>query len=148
MLSHSCLIQDFNWWKVWTAGKPIQHPNSSPMKSCFCKYARPSLKIVIWIGAHVALIPVYKPVFTFLQRWCLSTCSSCQFQNFNLYLWISFWTVFRQRILEVFLKPCNDFHHIIISIRYWFSALSFAHRDFSRLSESFDDMMHCSWWDI
>ena len=46
----------FNWWKVWTAGKPVQHLDSSTTKQCCCnrcrmwfnivflKYARPSLK--------------------------------------------------------------------------------------------------------
>ncbi len=28
------------------------------------------------------------------------------------------------------------------------SALSLTHRDFSSFSESFDDVMHCRWWDL
>ncbi len=43
-------------WKIWTAGRPIEHPDSSTMKPCCCnscsmwfcivllKYTRPSLK--------------------------------------------------------------------------------------------------------
>ena len=46
----------FCWWKVWTAGRPVQCLDSSPVKSCCCdgrgmwfnivllKYAMPSLK--------------------------------------------------------------------------------------------------------
>ncbi len=56
-------------WKIWTAGRPIQHPDSSTTKpgccnSCsvwFCIVllkAFPEIDIV-WRGAYVALKPLY-----------------------------------------------------------------------------------------
>ena len=52
-----CHIWCFSWWKVWTAGRPVQHPDFFTItKSCCCdrcsvwssmvliKYVRPSLK--------------------------------------------------------------------------------------------------------
>ena len=31
-----------SWWKVWTAGRPLQHPNSSTTKTC--SYNRLSMR--------------------------------------------------------------------------------------------------------
>lgn len=50
MVSHFCLKQDsscstvlgllccivLSWWKVWNAGRPVQQPDSSTIKSCCC----------------------------------------------------------------------------------------------------------------
>ncbi len=54
-------------WKIWTAGRPIQHPDSSTTKPCCCnscsmwfcivllKYTRPSLKYTSSGGEHMLL---------------------------------------------------------------------------------------------
>ncbi len=58
-------------WKIWTAGRPIQHLDSSTMKPCCCnscsmwfcivllKYTRSSLKYTSSGGEHVGLKPFY-----------------------------------------------------------------------------------------
>ncbi len=65
--------------------------------------------------------------------------------------------VYRQWFLEVFLGPFRYVNDRILpmsdavsseglkttGIQQKSSALSFTHRDFSRFSESFDDIMHC-----
>ncbi len=70
--------------------------------------------------------------------------------------------VYRQWFLEVFLGPfCNVDDRIMpmsdavssegpktTGIKQRSSALSLTHRDFSSFSESFDDVMHCRWWDL
>ncbi len=51
-------------WKIWTAGRPFQHPDSSTTKPCCCNscsmcFALSCWKDVIWRGAYVALKPLY-----------------------------------------------------------------------------------------
>ncbi len=59
-------------WKIWTAGRPIQHPDSSTTKPCCCNCCSvwfcivllntqglPWNRNVIWRGAYVALKPLY-----------------------------------------------------------------------------------------
>ena len=57
----------FCWWKVWTAGRSVQHLDSSPAKPCCCygcsvwfsivllKYARPSLREMLSGWEHLLL---------------------------------------------------------------------------------------------
>ncbi len=58
-------------WKIWTAGRPIQHLDSSTAKPCCCNscsvwfcivllQAFPEID-VIWRGAYVAVKPLYTP---------------------------------------------------------------------------------------
>ncbi len=70
--------------------------------------------------------------------------------------------VYRQWFLEVFLGPFSNVNDRIMpmsdavssegpkttGIQQRSSALSLTHRDFSSFSESFDDVMHCRWWDL
>ncbi len=70
--------------------------------------------------------------------------------------------VYRQWFLEVFLGPFSNVNDRIMpmsdavssegpkttGIQQRSSALSLMHRDFSSFSESFDDVMHCRWWDL
>ncbi len=45
-------------WKIWTAGRPIQHPDSSTTKPCCCNSCSmwyPAEIHVVWRGAYVAL---------------------------------------------------------------------------------------------
>ncbi len=70
--------------------------------------------------------------------------------------------VYRQWFLEVFLGPYINVNDRIMpmsdavsseglkttGIQQRSSALSLTHRDFSSFSESFDDFMHCRWWDL
>ncbi len=52
-------------WKIWTAGRPIQHPDSSTTKPCCCNSCSMWICIVLlkctsfWRGAYVALKPLY-----------------------------------------------------------------------------------------
>ncbi len=62
-------------WKIWTAGRPIQHPDSSTTKPCWCNSRSitqyvvlhcpaeinlvfPEI-VIVWRGAYVALKPLY-----------------------------------------------------------------------------------------
>ncbi len=70
--------------------------------------------------------------------------------------------VYRQWFLEVFLGPFSNVNDRIMlmsdavssegpktkGIQQKSSALSLTHRDFSSFSYSFDDVMHCRWWDL
>ncbi len=70
--------------------------------------------------------------------------------------------VYRQWFLEVFLGPFSNVNDRIMlmsdavssegpkttGIQQRSSALSLTHRDFSSFSETFDDVMHCKWWDL
>ncbi len=67
-------------WKIWTAGRPIQHPDSSTTKPCcfnscsmwFCIEIHVTAEIhVIWREAYVALKPLY------FQHSCLPKHASC-----------------------------------------------------------------------
>ena len=72
--SHSCLIQDsgcstvwtfvisfydapnvFYWWKVWTADRPVQHLDSSPVKLCCCDGCSMWFSIVLLIYPRSSL---------------------------------------------------------------------------------------------
>ncbi len=71
--------------------------------------------------------------------------------------------VYRQWFLEAFLGPFSNVNDRIMPMsdavssegpnttgrasKKRSSALSLTHRDFSSFSESFDDVMHCRWWD-
>ncbi len=104
-------------WKIWTAGRPIQHPDSSTTKPC-----------------------------------CCNSCS----------MWFYIVLLKYTRFLEVFLGPFSNVNDRIMpmsdavsseglkttGIQQRSSALSLTHRDFSSFSESFDDVMHCRWWDL
>ncbi len=52
-------------WKIWTAGRPIQHQDSSTMKPCCCNSCSMWFCIVlmkytfVWRGEYVALKPLY-----------------------------------------------------------------------------------------
>lgn len=37
----------FNWWKAWTAGRPVQQPNSSTVKPCCCQRCSMQFSIVL-----------------------------------------------------------------------------------------------------
>ncbi len=64
--------------------------------------------------------------------------------------------------LEVFLGPFSNVNNRIMpmsgavssegpkttGIQQRSPALSLTHKDFSSFSESFDDVMHCRWWDL
>ncbi len=70
--------------------------------------------------------------------------------------------VYRQWFLEVFLGPFSNVNGqqscrwviAVSSEGRWPRAstkvfgLSLMHRDFSSFSETFDDVMHCRWWDM
>ncbi len=70
--------------------------------------------------------------------------------------------VYWRWFLEVFLGPFSNVNDRImpmsdavspegpktIGIQQRSSDLSLMHRDFSSFSESFDDVMNCSWWDL
>ncbi len=70
--------------------------------------------------------------------------------------------VYRQWFLDVFLGPFSNVNDRIMpmsdavssegpkttGIQQRSSALSLTHRDFFSFSESFDDVMHCRWWDL
>ncbi len=70
--------------------------------------------------------------------------------------------VFGQWFLEAFLGPFSNVNDIIMpmsdavssegpktkGIQQRSSALSLMHRDFSSLSESFDYILDCRWWDL
>ncbi len=70
--------------------------------------------------------------------------------------------VYRQWFLEVFLGLFSNVNNRIMpmsdavssegpkttGIQQRSSALSLTHRDFSSFPETFDDVMHCRWWDL
>jgi len=87
------------------------------------------------------------------RRW---QCSWIMFTFGFFFTWkpafVDWHGVHRQSFLEVFLSPCSDFQDRIVffiqgtkitRIKYWFSAMSLAHRDVSRFAKSFDDTMYC-----
>ncbi len=57
-------------WKIWTAGRPIQHPNSSTTSHAVVIHkAFPEID-VIWRGAYVALKIIYLSAFTVPSKTC------------------------------------------------------------------------------
>ncbi len=63
-------------WKIWVAGRPIQHIDSSITKPCCCNscsmwFCIVLLKCVIWRGAYVALKPlIYLSAFIVPSKTC------------------------------------------------------------------------------
>lgn len=83
-------------------------------------------------------------------------------QRFILHVWMQWWTVFTDNTLQKCLwvnavisiielcvfnaVPPEDL--IITAIQYWFLNFSLAYRNLSGFSESFNDTMYCTCWNL
>ena len=82
----------FSWWKIWTAGRFVQHLDSSTTKPCCCnrcsmwfsivllKYGRPFLKKTS-SGRCISETCKYLSVNTFQHWWC-QICISLTTEQF------------------------------------------------------------------
>lgn len=81
----------FYWWKVWTAGRPVQHLDTSTIKLCcnrcnmqvtivLLKYAKGLPRKKEWSSGLKACVAL-KPANSFQTCWWFSRCSTCQFHR-------------------------------------------------------------------
>ncbi len=128
-------------WKIWNAGRPIQHPDSSTTKHLHgvCDFQQ---ECQIW--ARLTIEPFSTSKQSILNEpWHKGhdgASVSCSHMASFLHDWALVGMLMSDAASSEGPKTMG-----ILQVS---SALSLTHRDFSSFSESFDDVMHYRWWDL